>query len=111
MALNKVTYVDGSTKIKAENLNNIQDSIIANEQSIAALKLAEAEDGVELLGQTPITLSNDVSTLLLSTNGDCSYTIVTDTLADLTTASITYRNAEKIDYEGYFDIKSTRRSG
>lgn len=66
MALNKVTYVDGSTKIKAENLNNIQDSIIANEQSIAALKLTEAEDGVELLGQTPITLSSDVSTLLLS---------------------------------------------
>lgn len=111
MALNKVTYVDGSTKIKAENLNNIQDSIIANEQSIAALKLAEAEDGVELLGQTPITLSNDVPTLLLSANGDCSYTIVTDTLADLTTATITYKNAEKIDYEGYFDIKSTGGSG
>lgn len=111
MSLNKVTYIDGSTKIKAENLNNIQDSIIANEQSIAALKLTEAENGVELLGQTPITLSSDVSTLLLSANGDCSYTIVTDTLADLTTASITYRNAEKIDYEGYFDIKSTGGSG
>lgn len=67
--------------------------------------------GVELLGQTPITLSSDVSTLLLSVSGDCSYTIVTDTLADLTTATITYKNAEKIDYDGYFDIKSTGGSG
>ena len=33
MALNKVTYVDNQTVITASNLNNIQDSIIALENS------------------------------------------------------------------------------
>lgn len=30
MALNKVNYIDNETIITAENLNNIQDEIIAN---------------------------------------------------------------------------------
>ena len=34
MALNKVTYVDGQTIIGAQNLNNIQDEIIANGNAI-----------------------------------------------------------------------------
>ena len=34
MALNKVTYVDGTTVIGAQNLNDIQDEIIANGTAI-----------------------------------------------------------------------------
>ena len=37
MALTKRTYVDGETVITAENLNDIQDAVIDNEQTIAAL--------------------------------------------------------------------------
>ena len=35
MALNKVTYTDNVTVIGATNLNDIQDEIIANGESIA----------------------------------------------------------------------------
>lgn len=35
MALNKVTYVDGTTVIHSSNLNAIQDEIIANAANIA----------------------------------------------------------------------------
>ena len=34
MALNKRTYVDQETVITAQNLNEIQDAIIANEEAI-----------------------------------------------------------------------------
>ena len=35
MALNKRTYVDGETVITAENLNDIQDEVIANAAAVA----------------------------------------------------------------------------
>lgn len=38
MSLNKVTYIDNETIISSENLNNIQDSIIKNENEIINLK-------------------------------------------------------------------------
>lgn len=38
MALVKVVYVDGETVITADNLNAIQDEIIANTQEVEALK-------------------------------------------------------------------------
>ena len=37
MALNKVTYTNHQTVITAENLNNIQDEIIANAASISGI--------------------------------------------------------------------------
>ena len=44
MSLNKRTYTDLVTVITAENLNDIQDEIIANEQAIDALgNLADLE--------------------------------------------------------------------
>lgn len=33
MSLSKVTYVDGKTVISAKNLNDIQDAVVALEQS------------------------------------------------------------------------------
>lgn len=38
MALEKVEYVDGETRIRAKNLNDIQDEVIANREDIEALK-------------------------------------------------------------------------
>lgn len=38
MALTKVTYVDTTTVIHAQNLNDIQDEIIANADDIDALE-------------------------------------------------------------------------
>ena len=42
MALSKRTYVGGTTKITAKNLNDIQDAIIA-------LEGAAGDDGIQLL--------------------------------------------------------------
>lgn len=38
MALEKVNYVDKETIITAENMNEIQDAIIANQQEVETLK-------------------------------------------------------------------------
>ena len=38
MALKKVTYKEKKTVISAENLNDIQDEVIANQQAIEALQ-------------------------------------------------------------------------
>lgn len=43
MALKKVTYKNEITVIKAENLNDIQDAIIALEQSVPPI--TEADNG------------------------------------------------------------------
>lgn len=59
MALTKVTYVDGSTVIRAANLNAIQDEIIANAGSIAALD-TDKVDKVQGKGLS----ENDFTTVL-----------------------------------------------
>ena len=47
MALRKREYIDGETKITAENLNAIQDEIIANREAIDALQSqAETQGGI-----------------------------------------------------------------
>lgn len=38
MALEKVEYVDGETRIRAKNLNDIQDEVIASREDIDVLK-------------------------------------------------------------------------
>ena len=48
MGLNKVTYVDHVTVISAQNLNDIQDAVIANEDAIdniASYTYADDGDG------------------------------------------------------------------
>ena len=42
MALEKIAYVNGLTKIPARNMNQIQDEIIRNSNNIAAIKKALA---------------------------------------------------------------------
>lgn len=49
MALTKRTYVDGETKITADNLNAIQDEIIANETKISNVEQT-ATDAYESAG-------------------------------------------------------------
>ena len=47
LALRKREYIDGETKITAENLNDIQDEIIANREAIDALQSqAETQGGI-----------------------------------------------------------------
>ena len=38
MALNKRIYTDGETVITAQNMNDIQDAVIANQEDVEALK-------------------------------------------------------------------------
>ena len=54
MALKKVTYVNNKTTIMAENLNAIQDAIIANETEIAKLKGA----GSATIGEVTLRAAN-----------------------------------------------------
>lgn len=47
LALKKREYIDGETVITAENMNDIQDEIIANRDAIEALQSqAEAQSGI-----------------------------------------------------------------
>lgn len=59
MALNKVTYVDNETVIGADNLNEIQDAIVALEKEISELKAL-----VEALPQ--MSLDSDTATLTIT---------------------------------------------
>lgn len=59
MALNKVTYVDNETVIGANNLNEIQDAIVALEKEISELKTL-----VEALPQ--MSLDSDAATLTIT---------------------------------------------
>jgi hypothetical protein len=44
MALNKVNYIDGETVISAENLNDIQDEVIAHGDALG--DVSEALDNI-----------------------------------------------------------------
>lgn len=46
MALQKVLYEDGKTVITAENMNKIQDEIIANQREIEDLKTQGAASSI-----------------------------------------------------------------
>ena len=46
MALEKVNYEDGKTVIRAKNLNDIQDEIIANQQAIEDLQTQGASTNI-----------------------------------------------------------------
>lgn len=59
MSLTKIEYTDNKTIIGAENLNAIQDAIVALEAEVAALKAA-----IEALPQ--MELDSDSSTLTIT---------------------------------------------
>ena len=85
MALSKRTYVSGQTIITAENLNDIQDSIIALEG-----KSLTKEEVVEALEYTPAKAS-DIPTTDISANTAArhfhSNKDVLDNLAEITSIS------------------------
>lgn len=47
MALTKVTYVDGETLIEAQNLNDIQDSIIELEEDVVVATDSEVQEVID----------------------------------------------------------------
>lgn len=66
----------------------------------------------ELLGETPLTLSKDISTINLVGSGDVSYAIQSPTVADLeNTTNITYSNCKLVQQDGYVELQSTGGSG
>lgn len=85
MALSKRTYVGGTTKITAANLNDIQDSIIALEG-----KGLSKEDVIEALEYTPAKAS-DIPTTDISANTEARHSHsnkdVLDNIAEITSIS------------------------
>lgn len=85
MALKKTTYVSGSTIITAENLNDIQDTIIALEE-----KGLTKEEVVDALEYTPAKAS-DIPTTDISANTAARHSHnnkdVLDNIAEITSVS------------------------
>ena len=89
----------GTEEEFAENLAKIDDM---------SAKLDNMVFGdAEYIGTTPLRIENEADKLILSTEGECSYSIKSDTVADIVSASIVYQNAELKDHGAYYELKST----
>ena len=76
MALVKVTYVDGTTVIYAQNLNDIQDEIMRNTDNIASLTVNlndSVDDLTHLINSSVENLSEDVDMTLLNYGTNLEY--------------------------------------
>ncbi len=76
---------------------------LADVSKIDDIFLGDAES----IGTTPLKLESAVETLVLSSEGECSYTIKSDTVADIDSATVVFQNAEIIEHKNYIEIKST----
>ena len=61
-------------------------------------------NNLELIGQTPITLSEKADTIILSSEEECTYTIQSTTLANYETATVVYNKSSKTTNNDYIEI-------
>ena len=62
---------------------------------------------LELIGQTPVTLSEDTDIVVLSSEEECNYTIQSITLVDYETATVAYNKASKTTNSDYIEITTS----
>jgi len=93
MALVKRTYVDGETIITAQNLNDIQDEIIAhastfvpNTRTIGGVSLAQNRSVADI-GAAPTSHASASTTYGKGTSSNYGHVKISDSLTDTTTAS------------------------
>lgn len=108
----KVNIVQGKGTSQTDVMSQAAVSAELNSLSeeIVNLKLSIDTGGgsPELLGQTPYRLSVNASALLLQGDGACSYTIKSDTIADLESISNPkLTNCEVVKVGKYYEIRST----
>ena len=115
--LDKITYVDGETKIYADNMNDIQDEIIRTANSMSSLlsdisDLSDRMDDLEIVGSegTPVatkgTVTNHSISITPSVSNTKGYidggthtgTKVVVSASDLTSGTLS------IDENGTFDV-------
>lgn len=74
----------------------------SEEEWLASLK-GSVSDGDTLLGQTPLTMTEDASVKLVG-SGTHSYTVKGKTVADLSTMTVTSTNATLTEHEDHIEI-------
>ncbi len=103
MALTKITYVDNVTVIGAQNLNDIQDEVIANGNSISTLSSGKV-DKVQGKGLSTNDFTNDQVTKLAGIENGATNTPVDNTLTHSGQAADAKKTGDTFDnHDGRLD--------